>query len=102
VSPIPAEELRESEHARHLAAKYVWWRDPCEALQDETHFLGMLMTYGTLEDTQWMLKNFSQDELRRAIRGARPGVFNGRSWHFWHVWLGLGSPGPLPERELPA
>lgn len=87
--------------ARKMAAKYVWWKDPEEALRDQAHFLSMMMTYGTLADTQWMLEHFPKEALIEALRHAPPGVFNGRSWHFWHLRLGIHPVGELPRRRLP-
>lgn len=84
-----------------MARKYVWWKAPGEALAEEPHFLAMLMTYGTLEDVQWMLANFSAETLRHALSKAPPGVFNARSWHFWHAWLTVQPVGPMPTRSLP-
>lgn len=84
----------------HMARKYVWWKSPQEALEDQPHFLGMLMTYGTLEDVNWMLANFTEDELKEAIEQAQPGVFNGRSWSYWHLRLGTKGRKPMPERRL--
>jgi hypothetical protein len=89
------------ETARQLAAKYVWWKAPDEALADQPHFLAMLMTYGTLEDTRWLLANYPPEALRDALRQAPSGIFNGRSWHFWHLKLGVEPVGPLPVRRLP-
>ena len=72
-----------------------------KALADQPHFLAMLMTYGTLEDTRWLLSNYPPEELRDALRQAPPGIFNGRSWHYWHLKLGLEPVRPLPKRRLP-
>jgi hypothetical protein len=87
--------------AQQMAAKYVWWKGADEALRDEAHFLSMMMTYGTLADTRWMLAHFSRDALIAALRHAPPGIFNGRSWHFWHLRLGVQPVGELPQRRLP-
>jgi hypothetical protein len=87
--------------AREIAAKYVWWKDPDAALANRTHFLCTLMTYGTLDDTRWMLEHYSPDDLRAALLDAPPGVFNARSWVFWHHKLGIAPIGDLPTRTLP-
>lgn len=95
------EVKRRDATTERLAAKYVWWKEPAAALADQPHFLGMIMTYGTLEDVQWMVANFSEDELREAIEQAQPGVFNGRSWSYWHLRLGITERRELPKRRLP-
>lgn len=86
--------------AKELAKKYVWWKTPEDALADETHFIAQLMTLGTLEDTQWLRGNFSDDELREVLNQAPPGVFNGRAWHYWHLRLKVEPVPGLPERRV--
>ena len=83
-----------------LARKYVWWKPPAEALADLPHFLAHLMTYGTLEDVRWMLATYDRRALLAALDQAPPGVFNGRSWHFWHRRLGRTDVPPLPRRRV--
>lgn len=101
-TPEPATNAAPQPAALHMARKYVWWKSPQEALEDKAHFLGMMMTYGTLEDVKWMLANFSEDELREAIEQAQPGVFNGRSWSYWHLRLGIKERHEMPKRRLPS
>jgi len=87
--------------ARQMAAKYVWWKDPDEALGNRVHFLAQMMTMGTLEDVQWMCANFSEAKLIEVLNQAPPGVFNGRSWHYWHHRLGSGDQvAEMPSRRL--
>ena len=87
--------------ARQMAAKYVWWKDPDDALSNRVHFLAQMMTMGTLEDVQWMCANFSEANLIEVLNQAPPGVFNGRSWHYWHNRLGSGDQVPeMPSRRL--
>lgn len=85
-----------------MATKYVWWKAPEAALADRAHFLSMLMTYGTLADTRWMLEHYPRAALVDALRNAPPGIFNGRSWYFWHLRLGVEPVGEMPRRRLPA
>jgi len=87
--------------AEAMAAKYVWWKPPRKALADKTHFLAQLMTLGTLEDVQWMMNNYREEELRQTLEVAPPVIFDGRSWCFWHLRLGLSEVPELPRRRLP-
>lgn len=86
--------------AETMAAKYVWWKEPTEALQNKHHFLAQLMTLGTLEDVQWMVRSYREEELKEALEMAPPGIFNGRSWNFWHLRLGIAEVPELPARNL--
>jgi len=83
-----------------MARKYVWWKDPAEALADRTHFLARIMTWATWEDADFVLDTLGAEAFREALRHAPPGIFNGRSWAFWHLRLGLGEPPPLPQRRI--
>ncbi len=86
--------------ARKMAAKYVWWKDSDDALGNEVHFLAQMMTLGTVQDVQWMCANFSDAKLIEVLNQAPPGVFNGRSWHYWHHRLGLDQVPEMPSRRL--
>ena len=85
-----------------MAAKYVWWKDPPEALADFTLFIAQMMTFGTMGDTRWMLDTYRTSELRDVLRNPPPGIFNGRSWHFWHHKLGMPDVPEMPARRMSA
>ena len=85
-----------------MAKKYVWWKTPEETLAAPALLLAQLMTLGTVEDVRWMLTRTSSDELRDVLRDPPVGVFNARSWTYWHRRLN-GEPIPLlPARMIPA
>jgi hypothetical protein len=96
-------EDRDDHHASlAMAAKYVWWKDPPKALADFAVFIAQLMTFGTLPDTRWMLDRYRTSELRDVLRNPPPGIFNGRSWHFWHYKLGMLDVPEMPVRRIGA
>jgi hypothetical protein len=76
-------------HLTYLARKYIWWKPPDQALRDWHHFLAQIMTLGTIEDCGWILQNLEEDELKRVLVHPPIGVFNLRSWHYWHYKLGV-------------
>jgi hypothetical protein len=86
---------------RRIAARVVWWEPPEAALSRLDAFLCRVMTLGGLADAQHVEELYGRDRLREAIRAAPPGIFDVRSWHYWHRRLGLGDAGPLPVRRLP-
>lgn len=45
--------------------------------------------------------HYEDDDFRKALRQTHPGVFDVRSWAYWHVVLGMDPAPPLPERHLP-
>jgi hypothetical protein len=58
------------------------------------------MTWGSLEDVNVIEARYGAGRLRTAIAYAPAGVFDVRSWHYWHHRLGLGEAGPLPVRRF--
>jgi hypothetical protein len=86
---------------RRIAARVVWWEPPEAALSRLDAFLCRVMMLGGLADVQHIETLYGPARLREAIRAAPPGIFDVRSWHYWHLRLGLGDAGPLPVRRLP-
>lgn len=90
-----------SERALALAKKYVWWQGPDRTLAEPANLFAQIMTLGTVEDVDWMLTCVSRDDLRALLRTPPIGIFNGRSWTYWHRWLDQMPIPPLPTRTLP-
>lgn len=78
----------------------VWFKPPEETLADPVLFLSHVMTYGTVEDLQVMRGHFTDEQLRQVLRAGLPGVFDARSWAYWHAVLGIRPVPPLPTRRL--
>ena len=95
------ERLTVGSQARKLARKYVWWQSPEETLADARLLVAQLMTVGTAEDVRWLLSVASSEDLRCVLRDPPVGIFNARSWSFWHVRLGFDTVPYLPVRRLP-
>ncbi|MGM0425101.1 MAG: hypothetical protein ACQEQX_09300 [Thermodesulfobacteriota bacterium] len=91
-------------HLKYLARKYIWWKEPDQAICDRHHFLAQIMTLGTIEDCGWIMQNLGENELKSVLLHPPVGVFNPRSWHFWHYKLGLADKEsdipPLPQRSF--
>ena len=94
------DRLANDEHAAAMARKYVWWQPAERTLEDPSILLAQMMTLGTAADVRWLLSLVSPPDLRRVLQDPPIGVFNRRSWNFWHLRLGL-APVPLPTRRLP-
>ncbi len=89
------------EQAFAMARKYVWWQAPERSLAEPQLFLAQIMTLGTVEDVRWMLSRTPERDLRRVLHNPPIGVFNGRSWSYWHLKLDCLPVPPLPARRLP-
>ena len=83
------------------ARQVVWWMPPEEALQIETLFLNQAMQFGTLDVVRTIRTHYTDETLRQSLRDARPGIFDRRSWAYWHAVLDMGEPPPLPTRRIP-
>ena len=85
-----------------MAKKYVWWQPPERTLHDGRLLLAQLMTLGTADDVRWLVAVASSDDLLRVLDDPPVGVFNRRSWAFWHLRLGREAIADLPARRLPS
>jgi hypothetical protein len=84
-----------------LAARLIWWKPPAESLRDETRLLAQVMVYGTRDDLAVARRFFPESAFRAVLAEPPPGLFEARSWTYWHVVLGLQAPRDLPRRALP-
>jgi hypothetical protein len=94
-SPLDADP-----RVRDLASRLIWWKDPDAALADPRRFLAQAMTDANLIDMTYLRSVVGDETLLDALRHPPAGVFDRRSWTFWHVKLGLMPVPPLPERRL--
>ena len=85
----------------NAARQVVWWMPPEEALRNETLFLNQAMQFGTLDVVRTIRTHYSDEALRQSLRDARAGIFDRRSWAYWHTVLDMGKPPPLPVRRIP-
>ena len=88
------------EELEKVARRCVWWIGPDKALRDPPNFLCHVMVYGLWRDAMIIRRRFSHDQLRDALTRAPAGLFDVRSWHYWHHLLGQPVP-PLPLRQIP-
>ena len=82
-----------------VARRVVWFKEPEEALAEPVHFLAHLMTYGTVEDLKAVQGVAGLQEFREVLERAPAGVFDARSWAYWHLKCGRVPTPPLPARQ---
>lgn len=85
---------------RGLATRLIWWKDPEAALADERRFLAQAMTFGSWEDMELVRSVYGDGALRAVLADAPAGVFDRRSWNYWHLVLGDAIAPALPRRRL--
>jgi hypothetical protein len=87
----------------YYARKYIWWEAPENAVTTPHRIIAQVMNLGTFEDAQALLRAVGEAEFRQALIAARPGEFSERSWHYWHLVLGvtqLDAIPPMPVRRF--
>lgn len=81
-----------------LAARYVWWQPPAEAVRDPGRVAGQVMNLGVFEDVRELAAAAGDEALREILARSGPGTFSPRSWAYWHYRLGLAEPGQVPPQ----
>src|SRR3569833_3632304 len=87
----------------HLARKYIWWQSPEYALRDHHRLIAQVMDIGSHADVEALRCALGDQAFKLALQKARAGEFSERSWHYWHLVLGMSTPRavpPLPHRKL--
>jgi len=79
-----------------LAAKYLWWKSPEEAVQQPERVVARVMDMGDWDDVQMLANALGDEYLREVLTHAEAGQYNERSWAYWHYRLGLAKPGKVP------
>ena len=82
-----------------VASRVFWWGKPEEWLDDAIRFTAQVMTFGDWNDTALVWKLLGDPMFRAVLQDPPPGVFDIKSWHYWHNRYHLEVP-PLPERKL--
>jgi hypothetical protein len=86
---------------RLLAARYVWWKTPDEAMEFPDRVAAQVMNLGTWDDLTAMIEAVGEDYLRGVLERAEAGQLDARSWHYWHYRLGLAEYGKRPVPPMP-
>jgi hypothetical protein len=94
----PAPELKSELLA--VGAKVFWWGRAEEALTNLPRFVAQVMTYGDWEDVSLTLRVLGEEVFATVLDTPPPGVFDEKSWNYWHLWFGRISVPPLPVRKL--
>ncbi len=63
-----------------LAARYIWWKTPDEAIAAPRRVIARVMDIGDYGDVQRLASLVGDDALSEALTEAEPGWFSPRSW----------------------
>jgi len=86
---------------RKLAACYVWWKTPEEAMLYPDRVAAQVMNLGDWDDVIALAEVIGDDYLRKVLINSEAGQFNLRSWHYWHYRLGVAEFGRIPVPPMP-
>lgn len=82
-----------------VAQRVFWWGETEDWLNDAVRFVAQVMTYGDWDDVQTTLQLLGDNAFLRVLDEPPPGVFDIKSWTYWHVRYNRAVP-PLPARKL--
>ena len=92
-----------SEELARLAKRYIWWKTVDQAMENPEQIVAQVMNMGDWDDVCQLVDCVGNEGLCWVIKQAEIGMFNERSWHYWHYRLGLAKVGcvpALPVRKL--
>jgi hypothetical protein len=96
-SPV---SVAETSALRRVAQRLFWWKTPDEALQFPARFVAQVMTFGTWLDVKQTRQALGDEAFQAVLRDPPAGVFDEKSWHYWHAVFHLVPVPPLPRRKL--
>jgi hypothetical protein len=85
---------------RRIAHRLMWWQTS-EFPTPQTHrLIAQVMVLGSWDDVQTVRRIFGMEAFREVLRKAPAGVFDARSWVYWHYALGVLPVPSLTQRRL--
>ena len=85
----------------NVAARAVWFKAPVDKQRDTVLFINNVKICWTPEAVTAMHRHFDDEQFRRILRNAYSGIFDARSWAYWHCAQWMNPTPPLPFRRLP-
>jgi len=82
-----------------VAKRVFWWGQPEDWLEDPIRFVAQVMTYGDWDDVRTTLSVLGEKAFLRVLENPPPGVFDVKSWTFWHTYYYQAVPA-MPVRKL--
>jgi hypothetical protein len=81
-----------------VARRVIWFEEPAVALADPVQFLAHVMVFGTVEDLAALRGIVGMADYGEVLDDAPPGIFDARSWAYWHLVCNRRPEPPLPVR----
>jgi hypothetical protein len=102
-SPLESEatDLPAIPELLEVARRVCWWKKPEETLAASLSFVARVMTLGSWDEVRAVRTQVGDVLFRRILQHPPAGIFDARSWHYWHHALGFAVVPPLPQRRIP-
>jgi len=102
-APLESEatDLTASPELLGIACRVCWWKQPEETLADPVSFVARVMALGSWDEVRAVRAQVGDLPFWRVLQRPPAGVFDLRSWHYWHHALGFSVVPPLPQRRIP-
>lgn len=84
-----------------VAERVLSFEPPEEALSYLKRFLAYVMTYGTWDEVLTARKHFPDRDFEAVLEDPPTGIFDMRSWAYWHRVYGRSTIPPVPLRRIP-
>ncbi len=84
-----------------VARRVNWWQTPAQAMRDPFRFAARVMTYATWDDLRLARRLVGDELFWQTLDRAPAGIFDARSWHYWHHVFKKLPVRPLPRRRVP-
>jgi hypothetical protein len=82
------------------ARRIIWFEKPEEAVADAIRFFAYAVAYGGKADLEVVLRYYTEQDMREALRKAPPGIIPQGKWASWHKRLGFAEVPPMPRRHF--
>ena len=83
------------------AAMRCLWFEPAErAIKNTARLTAHILTYGNIKDVNALRAQLSDQDLKEALEKAPSGIYDARSWSYWHLLMGRRTPPPMPVRQI--
>jgi len=92
----PATPDQERALLEPLAARLIWWQSAEESLRQPDRVIAQVMDIGDFDSVLRLRQVLGDPRLAAVLRRAQPGWFSPRSWNYWHLKLGVATPGAVP------
>lgn len=75
-----------------------WWKDSSHG--DSRRIAAQVMVYGNLDDIASVQEQFGDSIFEEVLSSPPPGLFDEKSWVFWHKKMGKNKIPPLQNQAV--